>query len=120
MNIEESFYKSKRLQMKILLGKSQVALRKCHTNNKAFKAGNLKKDGGLESLLYYVEGYKFPKALGGSPAYFENAKRVLFAMIRQLYTASLFVVSHQQKHNGFTFLEFLVNWLIRSCIAMKN
>ena len=88
MNIEESFYKSKRLQMKILLGKSQVALRKCHTNNKALKAGNLKKDGGLESLLHYVEGYKFPKALRGSPAYFENAKRVLFAMIRQLYTAS--------------------------------
>ena len=120
MNIEKMFYKSKRLQMKILLGKSQVALRKCHTNNKALKAGHLKKDGGLESLLHYVEGYKFPKALRGSPAYFENAKRVLFAMIRQLYKASLFVVSHQQKHNGFTFLEFLVNWLIKSCIAMTN
>ena len=106
--------------MKILLGNPQVALRKCYANNKALKAGDLKRDGGLESLLHYVEGYKFPKNLRASPGYFENAKRVLFAMIRQLYKASLFVVSHQQKHNGFTFLEFLVNWLIRSCIVMTN
>ena len=33
MNIEKIFYKSKRLQMKILLGNPQVALRKCYANN---------------------------------------------------------------------------------------
>ena len=41
-NVEIIFYRAKKWQMKILLGKSQVALRKCHRNNKSLKAGNLK------------------------------------------------------------------------------
>ena len=76
--------------MKILVGKSQVALRKCHRNNKSLKAGDLKKDGGLEKLVHHDEGYKFLKASRGSPSYFEQAKRDLFAMIRQLGTATFF------------------------------
>ena len=39
-NVENIFYKAKKLQMKILIGKSQVALRKCHRNNKSLKAGD--------------------------------------------------------------------------------
>ena len=89
-NVENIFYKAKKLQMKILLGKSQVALRKCHRNNKSLKAGDLKKDGGLEKPVHHDGGYKFLRALRGSPPYFEKAKRDLFAMMRQLGTATLF------------------------------
>ena len=38
--------------MKILLGKSQVALRKCNSNTTALNAGVLKQQGAVERLIY--------------------------------------------------------------------
>ena len=73
--------------MKLLLGKSQTALRKCKGNNSSLTAGQLKQQGSLERLIHHDEGYKF---LRGSPPYFEKAKKDLFAMIRQLGPATLF------------------------------
>ena len=76
--------------MKILLGKSQIALRKCKGNNRFLTAGHLKQPGTLERLVHLDEGYKFLRALRGSPPYFEKAKKYIFAMIRQLGPATLF------------------------------
>ena len=76
--------------MKILLGKSHIAFRKCKGNNKNISAGQLKQQGGLDRLIQHDEGYKFLNALRGSPPYFEKAKKDLFAMIRQLGPATLF------------------------------
>ena len=76
--------------MKILLGKSQIALRKCKGNNRTLTAGQLKQQGTLERLVHLDEGYKFLRALRGSPPYFEKAKKDIFAMIRQLGPATLF------------------------------
>ena len=90
MCIENLFFKVKKLQMKILLGKSQVALRKHKTKGRKITAGDLKKDGALEKLCYSDVGYRFLRALRGSPPYFEKAKKDLFAMIRQLGPATLF------------------------------
>ena len=90
MCVENIFFKTKKLQMKILLGQSQVALRKCQGNNKSIKAGQLKQKGALEKLIRHDQGYKFLRALRGSPPYFEKAKKYIFAMIRQLGSASLF------------------------------
>ena len=66
--------------MKILLGKSQIALRKCKTGNQAITAGQLKQQGNVESIIHHDEGYKFLRALRGSPPYFEKAKKDLFAI----------------------------------------
>ena len=90
MCIENIFFKTKKLQMKILLGKSQIALRKCKGSNRTLTAGELKNPGNLERLIRHDEGYKFLRALRGSPPYFEKAKKDLFAMIRQLGPATLF------------------------------
>ncbi|CAB3994302.1 Hypothetical predicted protein [Paramuricea clavata] len=76
--------------MKILLGKSQIAFRKCKGNNGTLTAGELKNPGRLERLIHHDEGYKFLRALRGSPPYFEKAKKDLFAMIRKLGPATLF------------------------------
>ena len=76
--------------MKILLGKSQVALRKCKGNSRTLNAAQLKQEGAIENLIHHDEGFQFLKALRGSPPYFEKAKKDLFAMIRQLGPASLF------------------------------
>jgi hypothetical protein len=45
MCIENISFKAKKLQMKILLGKSQIALRKCKGNNGTLTAGELKNPG---------------------------------------------------------------------------
>ena len=84
------FFKTKKLQMKILLGKSQIALRKCKSNTTALNAGVLKQQGAVERLIHLDEGFKFLRALTGSPPYFKKAKRDLFAMIIQLGPATLF------------------------------
>ncbi|XP_078345269.1 uncharacterized protein LOC144630776 [Oculina patagonica] len=88
--IENIFFKLKKLQMKIILGKCQIALRKHKTKGKRLTAGELKKEGALDKLVHFDEGYRFLRALRGSPPYFEKAKKDLFAMIRQLGTATLF------------------------------
>ena len=90
MCVENIFYKTKKMQMKILLGKSHIAVRKCKGNNRSINAGQLKQHGVLDRLIRHDEGYKFLNALRGSPPYFEKAKKDLFAMIRQLGPATLF------------------------------
>ena len=89
MCVENIFFKAKKLQMKLLLGQSQVALRKCKLGSRTITAGQLKTPEGLANLISH-DGYKFLRALRGSPPYFEKAKKDLFAMIRQLGPASLF------------------------------
>ena len=64
---ENIFFKTKKLQMKILLGKSQIALRKCKSNTTALNAGVLKQQGTVERLIHLDEGFKFLRALRGSP-----------------------------------------------------
>ena len=76
--------------MKILLGQSQVALRKCQGSGSTITAGQLKQPGGINNIIHHDQGYKFLRALRGSPPYFEKAKKDIFAMIRQLGPASLF------------------------------
>ena len=58
--------------------------------NRTLTAGQFKTPEGLQSLICHDEGYKFLRALRGSPPYFEKAKKDLFAMISQLGPASLF------------------------------
>ena len=90
MCIENIFFKTKKLQMKILLGQSQVALRKCHGNSSKVTAGQLKQPGAIDNIIRHDQGFKFLRALRGSPPCFEKAKKDIFAMIRQLGPASLF------------------------------
>ena len=51
MCVENIFFKTKKLQMKILLGKSQIALRKTKRNNIGLTAGQLKQHGSLERIV---------------------------------------------------------------------
>ena len=51
---------------------------------------SVKAKSTLERLVHLDEGYKFLRALRGSPAYLEKAKKDVFAMIRQLGPATSF------------------------------
>lgn len=75
MCVENIFYKTKKLQMKILLGKSNIALRKCKANNRNLTAHHLKQEGEIERLIRYDEGFKFLSEFRGSPPYFEKERR---------------------------------------------
>ena len=90
MCVENIFFKTKKLQMKILLGQWQIALRKCQGNRHTITAGQLKQPGAIDNMIHHNEGFKFLKALRGSPPYFEKTKKDIFAMIRQLGSATLF------------------------------
>ena len=74
--VENIFFKTKKLQMKILLGKSQVALRKCQGSNRTMKAGQLKQQGALDRLIHYDEGFKFLRALRGSPHILKRPRKI--------------------------------------------
>ena len=76
--------------MKILLGQSQIASRECQGNRHTITAGQLKQPGAIDNMIYHNEGFKFLKALRCSPPYFEKAKKDIFAVIRQLGSATLF------------------------------
>ena len=104
--------------MKILLGKSHIAPRKCKGISKNLKAGHLKRQGALDRLMNHDEGFKFLKALRGSPPYFEKAKKDLFAMIRQLGPTTLFCSFSSAETQWIHLL--LVNLLITSNILMMN
>lgn len=51
----------------------------------------------MEKLCQSDDGYRFLRAVRGSPPYFEKAKKDLFAMIRQLGPATLFCRSYRKK-----------------------
>ena len=58
MCVENIFFKTaKKLQMKILLGKCHIALRKCKGNSRSINAGQLKQLGALDTLIRHDEGY---------------------------------------------------------------
>ena len=59
-------------------------------NSSTITAGQLKQPGALDNMIHHDQGFKFLRAVRGSPPYFEKAKKDIFAMIRQLGSASLF------------------------------
>lgn len=52
MCVENIFLKTKKLQMKILLGKCHIALRKCKGNSRSINAGQLKQHRALDRLIH--------------------------------------------------------------------
>ena len=108
MCVENIFFKTKKIQMKLLLGKAQVAVRKCKGNKHCLKAGMLKKDGAVDRLVHLDEGFKFLHALRGSTPYWAKAKSDIFAIIRQLGPASLFCSFSSEETQWINLLRILV------------
>ena len=81
----------KRLQTDQVCSKVHLAVRRCKTKGKCYSAGYILKDNMGESLVRLDEGYKIFKTIRNSPQYWENQKREVFAMIRQLGLPTLFI-----------------------------
>ena len=76
MCVENIFFKTKKLQMKILAGMSQIALGKTKDNKRLLMAGYLKQPGSLEGLIHLDEGFKCLPALRGSPPTLKKRKKI--------------------------------------------
>ena len=84
------FFKTKKLQMKMMLDKVQIAMRKCKCKDLSLKAGSLKDPVVVSDIVFKDIGYKFLNTVRGSPPYFQAVAKDLFAMIRQLGPATFF------------------------------
>ena len=89
--VDNLFYKVKRCQMQCITGKVNIAIRKHKTGDKTFTAGELRQSDAIDSLIKFDEGYRVLKEIRGSPPYWEKAQKELYAMIRQLGPANLFI-----------------------------
>ena len=91
LHIPNMFYKMKRLQIEQVCSKVHLAVRRCKTKGKSYTAGYILKDNMGESLVRLDEGYKIFKTIRNSPQYWENQKKEVFSMIRQLGLPTLFL-----------------------------
>ena len=91
LHIPNMFYKMKKLQTEQVCSKAHLAVRRCKTKGKCYTAGYILKDNMGESLVKLDEGYKIFRTIRNSPQYWENQKKEVFAMIRQLGLPTLFV-----------------------------
>lgn len=59
-------------------------MRKCKLKDKKITVGEMLSENSVNKILKLDEGYKVLRTLRGSPPYWEQAKKDIFAMIRQL------------------------------------
>ena len=84
------FFKTKKFQMKMMLDKVQIAMRKSKCKDLSLRAGSLKDPVMVNNIIFKDIGYKFLNTVRGSPPYFQAVAKDLFAMIRQLGPATFF------------------------------
>ena len=89
-SIPNIFFKTKKMQIKRLLDTSNVCLRRNKIRGRV-TAGQVKGKTAIENIISHDDGFRAGKNLKGSPWYWENAKKDLFAMIRQLGMPTYFV-----------------------------
>ena len=91
LHIPNMFYKMKKLQIEQVCSKVHLAIRRCKTKGKSYTASFILNDNMGESLVRLDEGYKIFKTIRNSPQYWENQKKEVFSMIRQLGIPTLFL-----------------------------
>ena len=91
LHVPNIFFKMKKLQIEQVCSKVHLAVRRCKTKGKSYTAGYILKDNMGESLVRLDEGYRIFKTIRNSPQYWENQKKEVFAMIRQLGLPTLFL-----------------------------
>ncbi len=83
-SVPNIFFKLKKIQLKQISDKVNLALRKCNTKGKQMTAAEARDPSKQDSFVRLDEGYYIFRQLRNSPAYLESRKKDVFAMIRQL------------------------------------
>ena len=81
------FYSQYLSELKQVIDKTQISLRKSTTakkNNDKFSAKSVKTTSELKTLIQKDEALRFLQPIRGTPSYWQSAQKDLFAMLRQL------------------------------------
>ena len=89
-SVPNLFFKHKKLQMKQIRDKVNLAIRRCKNKGKKITAAEARDSTYMDTLVRFDEGYYIFRQLRNSPAYLEARKKHIFAMIRQLSLPTCF------------------------------
>ena len=103
------FFKEVKVIIKQLYNTTWISIRIGELKGKKIKTKEVKSKANLEKILRTPIAYRCLKAIRTSPDYYENMKKYIFSMIRQLGPPTFFVT--------FTSAEHL--W-IPLCIALQQ
>ena len=90
-SVPNIFFKHKKLQMKQISDKVNLAVRRCKKRGQKITAAEARDANYLDKLVNLDEGYYIFRQLRNSPAYLEMRKKDIFAMIRQLSLPTWFM-----------------------------
>ena len=90
-SVPNIFFKHKKLQMKQISDKVNLAVRRCKRRGQRITAAEARDSNYLDKLVNLDEGYYIFRQLRNSPAYLEMRKKDIFAMIRQLSLPTWFM-----------------------------
>ena len=90
-SVPNIFFKHKKLQMKQISDKVNLAVRRCKKRGQKITAAEARDSNYLDKLVNLDEGYYIFRQLRNSPAYLEMRKKDIFAMIRQLSLPTWFM-----------------------------
>ena len=90
-NVPNVFFKFKKIQMKSVMAKKSLLMRRCKRKGKHFCAHDVLDDDERAKIVRLNEGYYIFKDIHNSPAYLAKKKKEAFAMIHQLNTPTLFI-----------------------------
>ena len=83
-SIPNLFFKVKKLQIKQIQDKVSLAMRKCSNIGKKTTVADVLSTDAFNNIVRLNEGFRVLRNIRGSPAYWENTKKDIFTMIRQL------------------------------------
>ena len=83
-SVPNIFFKLKKIQLKNITDRANLALRRCKSEGKKWTAKDVLNPTTVNDLVKLDEGYFIFRTLRNSPAYLEKKKKDVFAMIRQL------------------------------------
>lgn len=90
-SVPNIFFKLKKIQIKQVSDKVNLALRRCKTEGKTITAEQVLNPATAEKIVRLNEGYYIFRTLRNSPAYLASKKKDVFAMIRQLGLPTWFI-----------------------------
>ena len=90
-SVPNIFFKHKKLQMKLISDKVNLAVRRCKKRGQKITAAEARDSSYVDKLVNLDEGYYIFRQLRNSPAYLETCKKDIFAMIRQLSLPTWFM-----------------------------
>ncbi|XP_033729556.1 uncharacterized protein LOC117318706, partial [Pecten maximus] len=83
-SVPNIFFKLKKIQIKQVGDKVNLAVRRCKSEGKKITAGQVRNEPSANQIVRLNEGYYIFRTLRNSPAYLSSKKKDAFAMIRQL------------------------------------